>query len=133
MRRLLFLLLLLTAPLLAQGPVDLKCENAVNPKGIKAAHPQLSWAMNTALTLHGYHILVASSEEKLAANEGDLWDSGRVMTYKNKVEYKGKPLGSLQKCYWKVRVFGNYWSPTLYSEPATFQMAGMPYVDPEKK
>lgn len=106
----------------AQAPMELKCENAINPRGIKAARPELSWTMNTALTLHGYQILVATSEEKLKANEADLWDSGRVLTYANKVQYKGKPLASLQRCYWKVRIFGNYWSPTFYSEPASFQM-----------
>ena len=117
----------------AQAPLELKCENAVNPRGIKTEHPQLSWTMNTALTLHGYQVLVASSEEKLAANDGDLWDSGKVWTYKNKVEYRGRPLASLQKCYWKVRIFGNYWSPTFYSEPATFQMGVLPFGEPGKK
>jgi|SRR5581483_908420 len=127
MRRVFLLLLCLAGDAFAQAPLELKCENAINPKGVKAQQPQLSWVMNTPLTLHGYQVLVASTEEKLAANEGDLWDSGRVMTYKNKVEYRGKPLTSLQKCYWKVRIYGNYWSPTFYSEPATFQMGVLPY------
>ena len=136
MRRLtiyIFLLLTVCGVVFAQAPIELRCESAVNPRGIKAARPTLSWKMATTLTLHGYQVLVASSEEKLKADEADLWDSGRVMTYANSVQYKGKPLGSLQKCYWKVRIWGNYWSPTFYSEPATWQMGVLTFDMPESK
>jgi alpha-L-rhamnosidase len=55
----------------AQAPVrDLRCENTTTPRGVKAPHPQLSW-VNPA-SQRAYQILVASSEEKLKADEGDL-------------------------------------------------------------
>jgi alpha-L-rhamnosidase len=136
MRRLtncLFLLLMMCGAAVAQAPMELRCENAINPRGIKVTRPQLSWTMNTTLTLHGYQILVASSEEKLKANEADLWDSGKVLTYAKSVQYKGKPLTSLQRCYWKVRIFGNYWSPTFYSEPASWQMGVLSFDSPDAK
>jgi alpha-L-rhamnosidase len=107
--------------LAAQGAADLHCENAVNPRGVKNAHPQLSWAMPAEQ--RAYQILVATSEEKLKAGEADLWDSGRVMSDKRTAQYKGKPLTARQRCYWKVRVWGNYYQATGYSEVATWEMA----------
>ena len=121
------------SPATAQAPIELRCENATNPKGIKAPRPQLSWAMNANVTLRGFQVLVASSEEKLKADEGDLWDSGKVVPYAKTVQYRGKPLSSLQRCYWKVRIWGNYYSPTWYSEPATWQMGVLVFDGREPK
>src|SRR5579871_5951084 len=92
-------------PAAAQAPMELRCENAAGPKGVKSAHPQLSWSVVPNFIQRGYQVLVASSEEKLKADEGDLWDSGRVMTDKRSAQYRGKDLSSLQRCYWKVRVW----------------------------
>src|ERR1700688_705612 len=99
------LCLVWAAPAAAQGPArELHCENATNPRGVKTAHPQLSWAVPSPRAPRAYQILVASSEEKLKADEGDLWDSGRVMSDGHTARYQGKPLMSLERCYWKVRV-----------------------------
>jgi alpha-L-rhamnosidase len=108
-------------PAAAQGgPRDLRCENAVSPKGVKTAHPQFSWTFGGEQ--RGYQILVASSEEKLKGNDGDLWDSGRVFSAQKTAQYKGKPLASYQHCYWKIRVWGNYYQATGYSDPESWQM-----------
>ncbi|MFH1882725.1 MAG: hypothetical protein ABIL62_08460 [Planctomycetota bacterium] len=53
---------------------------------------------------------MADSEEKLSVrspqdkqNEGQLWDSGKVTSEQsNQVVYKGQPLKSRMRCYWKV-------------------------------
>src|ERR1022692_4306800 len=90
-------------PAAAQGPIrDLRCDNATNPRGVKTPHPQLSWTWAQQRRSRAYQILVASSEEKLKAHEGDLWDSGRVLSDKKTAPYQGKPLSSLQRCFWKV-------------------------------
>ena len=105
----------------AQAPVrDLRCENTTNPRGVKALHPQLSW-VNPA-PQRAYQVLVASSEEKLKADEGDLWDSGRVKSDQKTAQYQGKPLSSLQRCFWKVRVWGDYYSAGGYTDPASWEM-----------
>ena len=53
-----------------------------------------------------YRILVASSEEALKKNTGDLWDSGKVTsTGTVNVAYAGKSLASRQQCFWKVCVW----------------------------
>lgn len=129
MRRSVFCALLAAALCLAQGGNvrDLKCEDAVNPRGVKTEHPQLSWTWAPPTTPRAYQILVASSPEKLDADVGDLWDSGQVRTDKKTAQYNGKPLQSLQHCYWKIRVWSDYDTPTLYTDTATWQMAMMSF------
>jgi hypothetical protein len=61
-------------------PAHLQCENAVNPF-IDVREPRLSWKLTDpreGAAQKAYRVLVASSEAKLAADEGDLWDSGKV-------------------------------------------------------
>ena len=56
-----------------------RCEYRVNPLGLDAAHPRLSWELASdrrGVKQLSYHILVASSSELLAENKGVLWDSG---------------------------------------------------------
>ena len=120
---------------LAQGGAvrDLRCENAVNPRAVKTEHPQLSWTWGAPNIPRAYQILVASSEEKLQADDADLWDSGQVRTDQKTARYQGKPLTSLQHCYWKVRVWSDYDTPTFYTDPATWQMALMPFGEPATK
>ncbi|GAB6395129.1 MAG: alpha-L-rhamnosidase [Bacteroidales bacterium] len=98
----------------------LRCENRINPMGIDCVTPRLSWCILSAkrnVRQTGYHILVASSWEKLQAGEGDLWDSGQVESDESVfVPYSGKPLESRAACYWKVKVTTNKgasgWSTT---------------------
>jgi alpha-L-rhamnosidase len=70
-----------------------------------------------------YQILVASSEEKLKAGEGDLWDSGKVASDQSaQIPYQGQTLSSRQHCYWKVRVWDKNGEASGYSDPATWEM-----------
>jgi alpha-L-rhamnosidase len=136
MPRLLSLVLMLVAlaiPAFAQAPMELRCENAASPKGVKSPHPQLSWTTAPNYVQRGYQVLVASSEEKLKADEGDLWDSGRVMSDRKSAQYRGQDLSSLQRCYWKVRVWGNYFTAGAFSEPAVWQMGVLVFDGREPK
>ena len=120
------------APAFAQNQMsNLKCDNAVDPRGVKTEHPQFSWTWGPPTTPRAYQILVASSEEKLKANVGDLWDSGQVRTDQKSAVYQGKPLSSLQHCYWKLRVWSDYDSPTLWTEIQSWQMALLTFSEPE--
>ena len=119
----------------AETKVDsLRCEGMENPQGIDAAKPQLSWQIQSderGAKQSACQILVASSAEKLAHDEGDLWDSGRVATDQSvRVSYAGKALGSRAECFWKVRVWpalsgveGDAQNkPTGWSAPASWSM-----------
>jgi alpha-L-rhamnosidase len=122
-------------PAAAQGGAirDLRCENAANPRGVKALRPQLSWSWGQPRPPRAYQVLVASSEEKLKADDGDLWDSGRVLSDRKTVQYQGKALSSLQRCFWKVRVWNDYDTSGGYSEPASWEMALLFFDGPEAK
>ena len=136
MRRLAYCVLFITAlcvPAAAQVlPHDLHCENATSPRGVKSPQPKLSWVLNPSVQ-HAYQVLVASSEEKLNANVGDLWDSGKVVSEQTSAQYRGKELSSLQRCYWKVRIWGAYYSAGAYSDPASWDEGLLFFDDQEAK
>jgi alpha-L-rhamnosidase len=102
----------------------LHCEYLMNPLGIDAPNPRLSWVIDS--TRRGeqqmaYQILVASSPELLETNNGDLWDTGEVQSDETcQIAYQGQSLSSRQRCYWKVRTWDqdgpSGWSPVAYWE-----------------
>jgi len=107
---------------------NLRCEHLVNPLGVDAAKPRLSWNLVSQIkSARGekqshYHILVASSPEKLATNTGDLWDTGKVKSDKTgQIDYEGKPLQSDTRYFWKVKVWDQNKDPSPFSSPATWQ------------
>lgn len=116
--------------LLQQAPAqvsvtNLRCEMLNNPLGIDAAEPGLSWQINTSLRnvqQTAYQVLVASSKEKLARNEGDYWSSGKIQSSQSiHVPYAGRALISRMSCYWKVKVFTSK-GESSWSEPAFWSM-----------
>jgi alpha-L-rhamnosidase len=121
-----FLLLLLLQQLPAQvSIVNLRCEMLENPLGIDIKEPRLGWqiiSLQNNVQQTGYHILVASSKEKLEKNEGDIWDSKKVSSSQSvHVIYKGKTLTSRMACYWKIKSYTTK-GETAWSEPAHWSM-----------
>jgi len=138
-------------PAVTPGPTSLRCEYLENPLGIDVAKPRLSWKISDQLSVisnppsprlrrtgqlsvargvkqTAYQVLVASTEELLKKDRGDLWDSGKVESDQSvHVEYQGKPLESGKVCHWKVRVWyltSDLRSPisTSWSPPARWTM-----------
>ncbi|MBC8126419.1 MAG: family 78 glycoside hydrolase catalytic domain [Gloeobacteraceae cyanobacterium ES-bin-144] len=107
-------------------PSYLRCEYLVDPLGIHEAAPRLSWVTESdsrGEKQTAYEVLVSSSTEKLAKNEGDLWASGKLASDDNAhVPYAGKPLISRQNCYWKTRVWDRDGKPGPWSSDARFEM-----------
>ena len=103
----------------------LRCELLTNPLGLDASSPHLSWEIGGSardIRQTAYHILVASSLEKLQAGEGDLWDSEEAPSARSVfVPYAGKPLESRTACYWKVQVATNR-GVSAWSKPALWTM-----------
>jgi alpha-L-rhamnosidase len=87
----------------------LRCEYLVDPLGLDERTPRLSWQLAGSargLRQAAYRIQVASSPEKLAAGDADLWDSGRVeSSTTTHIPYAGVPLTSRQHCHWQVEVW----------------------------
>lgn len=107
------------------APVDLECESAVNPF-IDTREPVLSWRLNDpreGAAQSAWRVMAASTPEKLAAGEGDLWDSGKVTSDQSVlVPYAGKPLTSRQRVHWKVKVWEKDGGESEWSEPAFWEM-----------
>jgi len=105
---------------------DLRCEYMANPLGIDAAKPRLSWLIGSdqrGEKQTAYQVLVASSQEGLKSDKGDLWDSGKVASDRqNQLEYQGKPLESQMRCYWKARIWDKDGKPSSWSDPALWSM-----------
>jgi alpha-L-rhamnosidase len=122
--------LLPSQPVAADAPAQvllqqLRCEMLANPLGIDVATPRLSWEISSRqrnVRQTAYQVLVASTPEKLAANEGDLWNSGKVNSNQSvNVAYAGAPLQSRALCYWKVRTWTTQGN-TAWSKPAQWSM-----------
>ena len=110
-------------------PAGLRCEYRCDPLGIDEMRPRLSWrlkgsgpaARNQRQT--AYQLLVASSRQALDKNQGDLWDSGKVVTNQAvRIEYAGKPLRSRMECHWKVRAWDQDGKVSAWSAPALWIM-----------
>ncbi|GAB3917634.1 alpha-L-rhamnosidase [Mucilaginibacter boryungensis] len=109
----------------ASGTQNLRCEMLVNPQGIGTTHPRLSWEITgdgRGIIQTAYQILVASTPIKLAANQGDLWDSHKMTSDRSvMVAYAGKLLMSRTACYWKVKVWTTN-GESAWSNPAQWTM-----------
>lgn len=106
--------------------VGLKADHVDRPLGLESAQPRLSWQLESEarnVRQRAYRILVASSEETLSAEHGDLWDSGMVESRKSfGIRYKGRELASRQRCWWRVQVWDETDRPASSSAPSWWEM-----------
>ncbi len=107
----------------ALAPTYLRCEYRVDPLGIDAARPRLSWILHSderSERQTAYQVLVADSPEALDQDRATLWDSGVVETDATRAVYAGRALGSRGACHWKVRVWNRDGRPSGWSAPAVW-------------
>lgn len=90
-------------------PVDLRCEYDAFARSVEVSQPRLYWKLagtGRARRQTAYQILAATDLDRLARNEADLWDSGKVQSDETvHIRYAGLPLRSSQQVFWKVRVW----------------------------
>jgi alpha-L-rhamnosidase len=119
--------LLLTGLFLRAAEVEnLRCEYLANPLGVDKASPRLSWMIASAVRgdlQTAYQVVVSSSREFLAKDEGDMWNTGKVESDQSvQVEYNGKVLHSGSLYFWKVRIWDAGGKVSAWSEPARWSM-----------
>lgn len=111
------------APLKVYG---ITCSGREEPSGITEEKPGLSWKLASPVRgacQTAYRILVASSPAILEKDEGDLWDSGKVDSFRTQqIPYGGKPLASSQTCHWKVRAWDRDGQPGPWSADSEWTM-----------
>lgn len=113
----------ITAPV---SVTALQCNNAVNPLGIDSRTPQFSWQLKSErrnVRQSAYQVIVSDSEEKLNKGEGNVWNSGKVISAQSAgVLYRGAPLESRKIYYWKVLVWSGDQNTPSEGETASFEM-----------
>jgi alpha-L-rhamnosidase len=130
---LLFLLLPFGAFAQSLKVLNLQCEYKTNPLGIESAKPKLSWqlqsdARNVMQT--AYRVLVADDAAKLASNNADIWDSGKVPSNASlQISCNGKPMQAAKTYYWKVMVWDNHGKASAWSNTASWQMGLLTKAD----
>ena len=107
-------------------PANPRCEYLVNPLGIDARQPRLSWIVESeenGQSQSAYRITAASSEEKLTSGDWDLWDTGVVKSPETlNIPYAGRNLESRNRCWWRVQVWDRNSNPSGRSDAAWFEM-----------
>jgi len=95
----------------------------INYLGLNLNEISFQWELPPAAGRQSaFHIIVASNEEKLAVDVGDLWDSGiRYSNTTSGIRYMGKPLNSGAGIWWKVRVWNQDWIASAYSQAISIQ------------
>ena len=108
-------------------PINLLCEYDKFPIGTDTAKPRFSWEVECGERGRyqtAYQVIVASTLQKLDADIGDFWDSGKVDGDQSvNVVYEGKELLSRQRYYYKVRIWDNSLERSRYSNYYWFEMA----------
>jgi alpha-L-rhamnosidase len=113
----------------AQSKMDLTGLRADGQSGVAivSKQPAFTWWVETRerdLAQKAWQILVASSEETLASDKGDLWDSGRQpVTRSPVIVYAGAPLAVGSQYFWKARVWDKKDNASAWSMPARMVVA----------
>ena len=107
-------------------PNRLECEYRVNPIGIDAPRPRLSWIVTSNQRNErqtAYQIRVSRRLDILKSGGGDVWDSGEVKSDETVgVEYGGPLLGVGDRLYWTVTVWDAEGRESASSSPAYWEM-----------
>lgn len=95
--------------LASSKPAELACESLIQPMGVDAERPNLSWKLHDpreGARQTAYRILVARQPHLLDIDKPDVWDSGRVNSDQSAgVAYGGPALLPQTRYYWKVKVW----------------------------
>lgn len=89
-------------------PTGLRCEHLVNPLGIDAPAPRLTWRLTD--TRQGakqtaYALYVGTDSAAVARGEMAGWQTGQVSSNTQLATYAGQPLQPFTTYYWRVDVW----------------------------
>lgn len=107
---------------------DLRTEYQIDPLCLDTTTPRFSWALIDPLHARGqkqtaYQLIVSSTREGLAAERGDLWNSGIVQGADTLgIIYRGRPLKVGNTCFWKVKIWDKKTRLAHWSAVAKFSI-----------
>ena len=79
---------------------DLECEHLINPIGIDAPNPRLTWRSETHQS--AYQIIVGTDSMQVLKGIGNAWQTAKIISNIQLETYKGKALKPFIKYFWKV-------------------------------
>ena len=98
--------------------VNARCEGMLNPLGVGAKNPRLSWEIEDSR--RGARS-VAWQIQLRAENKAQLWDSGKSVSNANEAVYAGEPLECRGRYEWRVKAFMDNDAETAWSDYASFE------------
>lgn len=105
---------------------NLKCEQCNNPLGIETLKPRFSWqihALGRNFEQSAWQILVSDEIGLLKAEQGNVWDSGKIESSKSILnEFNGGKLKSGKTYFWKVRIWDKLGECSAWSQINRFSM-----------
>lgn len=97
--------------ILAQSPakvIGLQCEHLVNPLGIDAPQPRLSWRIEdkrTAAIQTAYEISISTDSVSLKNEYAKVWKTEKINSASQLITYSGNTLQPFTKYFWQVKVW----------------------------
>jgi alpha-L-rhamnosidase len=106
--------------------VGLLVDGVEAPLGLQSQKPLLSWRITSSqrdVLQAAYRIEVASTAERLAAGDADIWDSGKVSSDRCfAIPYGGPALASRRQAHWRVRIWDQHGAASPPSAPSRWEM-----------
>jgi hypothetical protein len=129
-KNVILLLILCMAVSVSAAPLfslyDLTCEQEENPVGIDIQRPCFSWktySEERSFIQSAYQILVSDTPEALGQDNGNIWNSGKIISSQSVLTlFGGKTLKSFAVYYWKVRIWDKKDRQSEWSMAQTFTM-----------
>jgi alpha-L-rhamnosidase len=105
--------------------INLRCEHLIDPIGIDAKSPRFSWQMESqqnGASQSAYQIVIATDSHFTV--ESHIWDSEKIDSDGNIVNYTGPALSPFTTYYWGVQTWDNYGGNSV-SKIASFETGMM--------
>ncbi|MFT2008319.1 glycoside hydrolase family 78 protein [Pontibacter sp. 13R65] len=106
----------------------LRAEYLVNPLGIDAPNPRLSWRLDDnrrGAAQTAYKIVVGTDSAEVSQGKGSYWDTGKITSGNNRVVYGGKSLQPFTKYFWAVSLWDKDAQPATSAKIASFETGMM--------
>lgn len=106
----------------------LRCEYLVNPLGIDAPSPRLTWRMaddRAGARQTASQIIVGTDSAEVAVGKANKWNSGKILSGVCLVNYRGESLQSFTKYFWRVIIWDKDNKISNNGEIATFETGMM--------
>ena len=105
--------------------LSMNFSSLVQESYILGEQPVFSWVVpEMAQKQKAFQILVSSSKQGAALDNGDIWDSRQIKSdQSNNIVYRGIPLKKGHSYFWKVRIWDSRNRTSAYSEAQSFRIA----------